>query len=69
MQIMIHGEKCFSLPEAASRIGVARVTLWRLVSRGTTVRGRRLVVFRDQISRHYYLPEKSILLLEKVLSG
>jgi transposase len=69
--LVFHGKKFLSVPEAAARLGVTRLTVYRWV-RGTrrSPEGIRLRdVIRDTRSGHAYIPEAIIRDLRKALRG
>ena len=50
----------YSVPEAAKRIGVSRMTMLRWVTRGIKLDGIKVIVLRDPISNRYYIAEESV---------
>lgn len=60
MSIKINNEKYYSLTEAAKRIGVSRMTVYRWIKRGIKIDGQKLNVVRDRTSGQLYLAEGSV---------
>ena len=58
--IIIGGEQFFSVPAAADRLQMNRVTLCRWSSRGAAPSGTRLRVMRDTTNGHFYISATSI---------
>ena len=53
----------YSVPEAAKRVGVSRMTMFRWVTRGVPLNGFKIKALRDPISQHYYVAEESVKML------
>lgn len=64
--ITIDGEQYFSVPAAADRLHINRVTLSRWSSRGAAPSGTRLSVMRDTTNGHFYISARSIDELNRI---
>lgn len=60
MCLVIHGKPYHSVPEAASMIGVSRVTLWRAIKNGARYKGTKIEVLRDRVNGRYYVSADSV---------
>jgi len=67
---MVRGKKYLTLLQAATRLDVPRMTLYRWARGAQTANGDRLDVVKDAMTHQYYLSEKSVLdLLERYGHG
>ena len=70
MAKMVRGKKYLTLLEAAARLDVPRMTLYRWARDAKTANGDRLEVVKDAMTHQYYLSENSVVeLLERYGHG
>jgi transposase len=69
LALVLRGRKFFSIPEAADRVGVTRLTVYRWISgtRSSPDGAHFRDVIRDTRSRQIYLPEEAVRRLRAVL--
>lgn len=65
MEMNFHDKKYISVPDAAKRLEIPRMTMYRWAKKGKTGRGDALDAIKDSLTNHYFIAEESI---ERLLS-